>query len=168
MRSTAISARRWSGRRSTGSRHFEMTVSRESGTPRAPVTAALGASLALTGLAFGLIAALVCGIALLVLAVGAVAWVELATFGGRLRREPGPGRLEESEAFPLQIVLRGTLLPPPGGELIEPLLDRSVAVGPRWDRTLTRDVWLEHPGRRRLPPARLAVRDPLGLWQREL
>jgi uncharacterized protein (DUF58 family) len=145
-----------------------MTVPRESGTPRAPVTAALGASLALSGLAFGLIAALVCGIALLVLAVGAVGWVELATFGGRLQREPGPGRLEESDAFPLQIVLRGTLLPPPGGELIDPLLDHSVAIGPRWDRTLSRDVWLEHPGRRRLPPARLAVRDPLGLWQREL
>ena len=145
-----------------------MTGTRESGTPRAPATAALGAALTLTGLAFGLTAALVCGIALLVLAIGAVAWVELATVGGRLERERGPGRLEESEPCPLRIVLRRTLLPPPGGELIDPLLDRSVPVGPRWRRTLTREVWLEHPGRLRLSPARLVVRDPLGLWQREL
>ncbi|MGA8219818.1 MAG: DUF58 domain-containing protein [Solirubrobacterales bacterium] len=145
-----------------------MTAARESGTPRAPVTAALGASLTLTGLGFGLLAALVCGLALLLLAAGAMAWVELATIGGRLERDPGPGRLEESEPYPLRIVLRRTLLPPPGGELIDPLLDRSVQVGPRWSRRLERDVWVESPGRRRLAPARLVVRDPLGLWKREL
>jgi uncharacterized protein (DUF58 family) len=145
-----------------------MNVPRESGTPRAPATAALGAALALAGLAFGLIGALVCGVALLLLAIAGVAWVELAAFGGHLEREPGPGRLEESEPYPLRIVLRGALVPPPGGELIDPLLGRGIPVGPRWDRSLNRDVWLEHPGRRHLPPARLAVRDPLGLWQREL
>jgi uncharacterized protein (DUF58 family) len=145
-----------------------MTEPRESGAPRAPATAALGASLILVGLGFGLIAALVCGIALLLLAAGAVAWVELATRRGRLVREPGPGRIEESEPYPLQIALRRTAVPPPGGELIDPLLDRPTPVGPRWARSLERDVWLESPGRRRLEPARLMVRDPLGLWQREL
>jgi|tagenome__1003787_1003787.scaffolds.fasta_scaffold20968434_3 uncharacterized protein (DUF58 family) len=140
----------------------------ESGSPRAPATAALGAALTLTGLGFGLTAALVCGIALLVVAIGAVSWVELATVGGRLKRAPGPSRLEESEPYPLRIELRRTLLPPPAGELIDPLLDRSIPVGPRWRRTLTRDIWLEHPGRRHLAPARLVVRDPLGLWEREL
>jgi uncharacterized protein (DUF58 family) len=145
-----------------------MTELRESGAPRAPAAAALGASLTLVGLGFGLLAALVCGIALLVLAVGAFAWVELATVGGRLERDHGPGRLEESEPYPLRIELRRTLLPPPGGELSDPLLDRAIPVGPRWPRRLRRDVWLESPGRRRLDPARLVVRDPLGLWQREL
>jgi uncharacterized protein (DUF58 family) len=145
-----------------------MTSVRESGAPRAPVTAALGASLTLVGLGFGLVAALVCGIALLTLAVGAVAWVELATVGGRLERERGPGRLEESEPYPLRVELHRTLLPPPGGELFDPMLDRPISVGPRWRRRLERDVWLESPGRRRLDPARLVVRDPLGLWQREL
>jgi uncharacterized protein (DUF58 family) len=57
---------------------------------------------------------------------------------------------------------------PPGGELIDPLLDRATPVGPRWKRGLERDVWLESPGRRRLEPTRLVVRDPLGLWEREL
>ena len=51
-------------------------------SPRAPVTLALGAAFVLAGLGFGLTAALVCGIALIGLAVGAVAWVELATVGG--------------------------------------------------------------------------------------
>jgi uncharacterized protein (DUF58 family) len=137
-----------------------MTEVRESGSPRAPVTAALGAALTLAGL--------VCGIALLVMAVGAVVWVELATVRGRLAREPGPGRLEESDPYPLRIALRGTLLPPPGGELIDPLLDHGIPIGPRWSRRLTRDVWLETPGRHALEPTRLVICDPLGLWRREL
>jgi uncharacterized protein (DUF58 family) len=145
-----------------------MNSARESGSPRAPATAALGAALTLVGLGFGLAAALVCGIALLALAIGAFAWVELATVGGRLERRPGPSRLEESEPYPLRLSLRRTLLPPPGGELIDPLLDRSVPVGRRWARQVEREIWLESPGRRRLVPARLVVRDPLGLWQRTL
>jgi uncharacterized protein (DUF58 family) len=145
-----------------------MSAPGESGSPRAPVTAALGAALTLAGLGFGLTASLVCGLALLALAVGAVAWVELATIRGRLERERGPMRLEETEPFPLRISLRRALLPPPGGELIDPLLDRSIPVGPRWRQVVRREVWLEHPGRRHLAPARLVVRDPLGLWQREL
>src|SRR5436190_23747885 len=136
--------------------------------PRAPATAALGITFLLVGLGFGLSAALVCGIALLGLAIVAVGWVELATLGGRLERLPGPGRVEESEAYPLRIRLRRTLLPPPGGELSDPLLERSVGVGPRWSRSLDRSVWLQSPGRVRLDPSRLTVRDPLGLWQRRL
>jgi uncharacterized protein (DUF58 family) len=140
----------------------------EAPAPRAPATAALGTAFTLVGLGFGLTAALVCGIALLGLSVVAVAWVELAILGGRLERLPGPGRLEESEAYPLRIRLRGTALPPPGGELTDPLLERGVTVGPRWPRRLDRAVWLQSPGRIRLDPARLVVRDPLGLWQRRL
>ena len=145
-----------------------MAGQRETASPRAPATAALGVAFLLAGLGFGLTAALVCGIAMLGLAIVAVAWVELATLGGRLERLPGPGRLEESEPFPLRIRLRRTLLPPPGGELTDPLLERSVPVGPRWSRRLDRAVWLASPGRVRLDPARLVVRDPLGLWQRRL
>jgi uncharacterized protein (DUF58 family) len=145
-----------------------MTGATEAPAPRAPLTAVLGAAFVLAGLGFGLTAALVCGIALLTLAIGAVTWVELATRGGRLERLPGPGRLEESEPYPLRIRLRRTLLPPPGGGLSDPLLDRDVAVGPRWSRRLDRAVWLQTPGRVQLDPARLIVRDPLGLWERRL
>jgi uncharacterized protein (DUF58 family) len=145
-----------------------MTGAKPAAAPRAPATAALGGAFFFVGLGFGLTAALVCGIALLGLAVVAIGWVELATRGGRLERLPGPGRLEESEAYPLRIRLRRTLLPPPGGELSDPLLERSVPVGPRWSREVERAVWLTTPGRVRLDPARLVVRDPLGLWQRQL
>jgi uncharacterized protein (DUF58 family) len=145
-----------------------MKTSREAAAPRAPATAGLGVAFLLAGLGFGLEAALVCGVALLGMAIVAVGWVELATLGGRLERESGPGRLQESEPYPLRIRLRRTLLPPPGGELTDPLLERSVTVGPKWSRELERAVWLTSPGRVRLDPARLVVRDPLGLWQRSL
>ncbi len=167
-RSTATSARRWFAKRSTRSPRCEMTPARESGSPRAPATLALGAALTLAGLAFGLAAALVAGIALFALALGAIAWVELATLGGRLERTPGPTRLEESDPYPLRLGLRRTLVPPPGGELSDPLLDRPIPVGPRWRRGASRDIWLERPGRLALVPAQLVVRDPLGLWRREL
>jgi uncharacterized protein (DUF58 family) len=145
-----------------------MADSGEGAALRAPATGVLGLVFVLVGLGFGLTAALVCGIALLGLALVAVGWVELAALGGRLERLPGPGRIEESEAYPLRIRLRRTLLPPPGGELSDPLLDRNVQVGPRWARRLDRAVWLQTPGRVQLDPARLVVRDPLGLWQRRI
>jgi uncharacterized protein (DUF58 family) len=138
------------------------------GFPRAPATAGLGLAFAVVGLGFGLEAAIVCGVALLGLALVAVGWVELSTRAGRLERLPGPARLDESEAYPLRIRLRRTLLPPPGGELTDPLLERGVQVGPRWSRQVERAVWLSSPGRVRLEPARLLVRDPLRLWQRTL
>jgi uncharacterized protein (DUF58 family) len=141
---------------------------RREAAPRAPATAVLGVIFVLVGLGFGLTAALVCGIALLGLAIVAVGWVELASVGGRLEREPGPGRLEESEPYPVRIRLRRTLLPPPGGELTDPLLEHGVPVGPRWSRRLDRSIWLTSPGRIRLNPAQLVIRDPLGLWQRRL
>ena len=145
-----------------------MKASEADAFPRAPATAALGLAFALVGLGFGLEAATVCGLALLGLALVAVGWVELATRGGRLERLPGPARLDEAEPYQLRIRVRRTLLPPAGGELTDPLLERGVQVGPRWPRRLDRAVWLSSPGRVRLDPARLVVRDPLRLWQRSL
>ena len=91
-----------------------MDRSKESAAPRAPATAGLGLVFLLVGIGFGLTAAIVCGIALLGLALGAVGWVELSTLRGRLERVSGPGRIEESEAYPLRIRLRHTLRPSPG------------------------------------------------------
>src|SRR5918994_4171711 len=106
----------------------------DSGPPRPPAPAALGVVFLATGLGFGLTAALVCGLGLLGLVAGAVSWVELATRGGRLERERGPGRVDERDPYPLRLRLRGTLVPPPGGELRDPLLERPLLVGPRWRR----------------------------------
>src|SRR4051812_22500381 len=118
-----------------------MKAERASGSPRAPATAALGAAFTAAGLGFGLTAALVCGLGLLALVAGAVAWVELASRWGRLERERGPSRIDERDPSPLRLRLAGTLLPPPGGELRDPLLERPLSVGPRWSRRITRDIW---------------------------
>jgi uncharacterized protein (DUF58 family) len=145
-----------------------MAGTRDSGSPRARATVKLGIAFVATGFGFGLTAALVCGLGLLGLVAGAAAWVELSTLGGRLERERGPRRLDERDLYPLRLQLRGGLLPLPGGELSDPLLERSVPVGPRWRRRLSRDVRLDGPGRRSLTPSHLTVCDPLGLWRREL
>src|SRR5262245_61862974 len=108
-RSRATAARTWSGTRSPGSQPCEMNGTGESGSPRAPATAALGAAFLIAGLAFDLVGALACGVALLALALGAVLWVELASRGGRLEREPLPRRLEEGDPYPVRIRLRRTL-----------------------------------------------------------
>jgi uncharacterized protein (DUF58 family) len=136
--------------------------------PRAPAALLLGAALVLAGLGFDSPSALVPGVALILMAVVAVAWVELASRGGRLEREAGPQRVVEDEPYPLSVRLRGTRLPPPGGELIDPLLEEPIAVGPRWGRRLERELHLEGPGRRHLGQLVLSVHDPLGLWSREL
>ena len=137
-------------------------------SPRAPLTGALGAALALTGLGFDVPSVLIPGVTLLLLAAIAFAWVELASRRARLEREPGPRRVVEGRAYPLRIRLRGTLLPPPGGRLEDSLLERPAPVGPRWPRRYRRDLALRGPGRRRLEPSRLIVSDPLGLWSREV
>jgi uncharacterized protein (DUF58 family) len=125
-------------------------------------------ALALAGVGFGIESSLLAGIALIALAVTAVGWVELATRRGRLERYPMPRRVTEDEPMPLRIHLAGTLVPPPGGTLADPLLEPPLTVGPGWSRRLDWSVHLHGPGRRRLAPTRLTVGDPLGLWSREL
>lgn len=133
----------------------------------APTAGIFGAALVLAGLGFGSPSLLLCGLGLLGLAVIALGWVMLAT-PRRLVREPGPSRVVEGEAFHLRIRAEGRRLPLPGGELHDPVLDEPVAVGPRWNGTLDREVRLRGRGRRRMEPASLVVRDPIGLCVREV
>ncbi|HEY8002091.1 MAG TPA: DUF58 domain-containing protein [Solirubrobacterales bacterium] len=133
--------------------------------PAAPTAAGFGAALILAGLGFGSPSLLVPGIGLLGLAVLAVGWVGLAT-PSRLIRAPGPARVVEEQPFRLQIRAVGGLLRLPGGELTDPVLDAPVSVGPGWRRRLDVEVRLSGRGRRRLEPARLVVRDPIGLFTR--
>lgn len=133
----------------------------------APTAGIFGAALVLAGLGFGSPSLLVCGLGLLGLAVIALAWVTLAT-PRRIVRDPGPSRVVEDEPFRLRIRVEGRRLPLPGGELRDPVLDEPVAVGPRWDGSLDREVRLHGRGRRQMEPARLVVRDPIGLCAREL
>jgi uncharacterized protein (DUF58 family) len=59
------------------------------------------------------------------------------------------------------------MLPPPGGELDEPLLDQPIRLTRSMPRRFRIDVRFARRGRRGVEPARLTIRDPLGLAQRE-
>ena len=60
------------------------------------------------------------------------------------------------------------MLPPPGGELLEPLLGWPVPIAGRWSRRLRINVRFSRRGRRVLEPELLVIRDPLRLYSREL
>ena len=53
------------------------------------------------------------------------------------------------------------MLPPPGGELLEPLLGWPVPIAGRWSRRVRINVRFSRRGRRVLEPGRLVIRDPL-------
>ena len=132
------------------------------------IAAGLGAALLLAGGGFASPSLLVPGLGLLGLAIGSSVRVSLAGRGLQLERAAGPARIVEGEPYPLRIEARGGLLRPPGGELRDPLLDAPVRVGPRWGRSLAREVELRGRGPRRLEPATLLLSDPLGLCERNV
>ena len=93
------------------------------------------------------------------LAVGAVVWVRARRAAApRSARMPGPPTVVEDEPYPLRVEVRSGVLPPPGGELIEPLLGWPVPVAGRWSRRLRINVRFSRRGRRVLEPER--ARDP--------
>lgn len=116
----------------------------------------------LAGAGFESPSLVVAGVGLVGLAAVSVLWVELAR-PSRLVREPGPSRVIEGESYPVRLRAVGARVPPPGGELSDPILDGPVPVGPRWRGSFDGDVRLHGRGRRRLDRARLEIRDPLGL-----
>src|SRR5206468_1956335 len=105
-------------------------------------------------------------VALLLLAGAATAWVTLAAAGAGVSRSGGPHTVEEERAWPLVLELRPGIVRPPGGELVEPLLERSIPIGRRAARRSRIEVRFEHRGRHTVEPARLFIRDPLGLAER--
>jgi uncharacterized protein (DUF58 family) len=131
-------------------------------------TALLGVALCLAGATFDSASLYVPGVALVAIAVLATAWVALAARGAAIDRHPGPHTVAEEEPYPLRVELRAGLLPPPGGELIEPLLGWPVPVAGRWSRRVRINVRFARRGRRVLEPGRLVIRDPLRLYSREL
>jgi uncharacterized protein (DUF58 family) len=131
-------------------------------------TAALGVALCLAGGLFDTVSLYVPGVALTAIAVGSTAWVLLAAKGARIERQAGPHTVVEEEPYPLRIEMSSGQLPPPGGELIEPLLGWPVSIAGRWSRRVRINVRFSRRGRRVLEPGRLVIRDPLRLFSREL
>jgi uncharacterized protein (DUF58 family) len=133
-------------------------------------TAVLGVTMILAGLAFGPTPLLVPGIGFAVLGSLSAAWVGLAARGG-LERRFETTRLVEGEPCALRLLARTPVAPPPGSELVEPLLADGPRPTVRWNRReqeLNADVRFARRGRVEAEPARFIVRDPLGLASREL
>ena len=135
---------------------------------RALGTALLGVAICLAGGLFDLASLYVPGAALVLIAFAAPGWVVLAVRGARLTRAPGPATVIEEEPYPLRLELRTGRLPPPAGELIEPLLGWPVPIGGRWSRRIRLNLRFTRRGRRVLEPGLVIVRDPLGLYERRL
>jgi len=133
-------------------------------------TLKLASGFLLAGFLFDSVALLVPGTALALLAGGALAWVELAARGARVERPAGPATVVEDERYPFRVLVRRGAVPP-RGELDDPLLKHPLPV-----RALVRErvtqaslsIAFPRRGRRRLDPAVLVVRDPLGLRRREV
>ena len=119
-------------------------------------------------LTFGAATLYVPAVALLLLAVLSAVWVAFAAAGASLDRWGGPHSVQEEHPWPLTLEWRRGMVRPPGGVLVEPLLERPLPVGGRTARRVRVDVRFERRGRRTLESPRLVLRDPLGLAQREL
>lgn len=143
-------------------------MSRLASWSRPAGAAALGAALVAAAVTFDIASLYLPGVTLLVLAAGSVAWVGLAASGAALIREPGPPTVEEEEPYPLRLSVRVGRLPPPGGELTDPLLSDPVPAGLGSARRLRINVRFARRGRRVLEHGALVIRDPLGLAVREI
>ena len=134
----------------------------------AAATAGLGIGLVLVALGFASPSLVVPGIALAGLALAAVLWTELAARSARIVRRPGPARIVEGDAYPLHLELRRGPVPPPGGELDDPLLERPVPIGPFGPRRVHVDLRMRRRGRTVLDGGTWTIRDPLGLHSRRV
>jgi uncharacterized protein (DUF58 family) len=135
---------------------------------RPVLTALLGVALCLAGGTFDTASLYVPGVALVLIAVGSVLWVRLAARGATVERLAGPHTVVEEEPYPLRVEVRSGALPPPGGELLEPLLGWPVPIGGRWSRRLRINIRFARRGRRVLEPELLVIRDPLRMYSVEL
>ena len=131
-------------------------------------TAGLGGALAFAGLAFGSPSLIVPGFALVAVAAFAFIWVEVSARGASIASEPGPNRIVEGDAYPLSVMLGRGPLPPPGGEVSDPLLAEPLRTGPLRPERLEIEIRMPRRGRHVLAGTVWAIRDPLGLRSRAL
>jgi uncharacterized protein (DUF58 family) len=136
------------------------------GAGRAFGAALLGLVLLIGGLALGTPSLYLPAVALILLGLGAAAWVALAASGAGLDRTAGPHTVEEDQPWPITLAVRPGAAPAPAGELVEPLLGQPLPAGVGAPARVRVDVRFERRGRRRIEPARLTIRDPLGLAER--
>ena len=135
---------------------------------RAFLAALFGLLLTLTAAAFDSASLYVPGAAFILLGVGAAAWVSLAAHGAGLSRRLDGRAVEEEQALAVHLEVQRGVLPPPGGEVVEPLLEHPLPALGQGARRVRIEVRFARRGRRWLEPTRLQIRDPLGLAERNL
>jgi uncharacterized protein (DUF58 family) len=133
---------------------------------RALGAALLGLVLLVGGLALGTPSLYLPAVAMILLGLGAAVWVTLASAGAGVARTDGPHTVEEDRPWPLLLEVQRGLMPPPAGELDEPLLGRPLPVSFGSAQRVRVEVRFERRGRRIIAPARVTIRDPLGLAER--
>jgi uncharacterized protein (DUF58 family) len=130
-------------------------------------TLGIGLAMVLAGAAFDSPSLYVPGLALAILSLGLRAWVSVGARSTRLERLTGPWSVVEGQDYPASLRIRSAV-PLPGGQLVDPLLDRPRPLGMRPPRQLSANARFERRGRRVLEPARLVIADPLGLHEGEV
>lgn len=125
--------------------------------------AALGLLLLGVAAFFGTPALYVPGVGLVLLGVGAVAWVRLAARGARVERELSGGRVMEGAPLPVVVRTAAGGLPLPSCEVEDALLADPLPVPGGAGATLELEARFERRGVVDAPPPRLRLRDPLGL-----
>ena len=135
---------------------------------RAFLAVFFGLLLTLTAAAFDSASLYVPGVAMFLLGAGSAAWVALAARGASLTRRLDARAIEEEQPLPVHLEIHRGILPPPGGQVVEPLLAQPLpALGDR-ARRVRIEVRFGRRGRRWLEPTRLRIADPLGLAAREI
>jgi uncharacterized protein (DUF58 family) len=109
------------------------------------------------------------GIALIVLAVGCVAWVAIASGGVTVRRTLAATRVVENEPLNVTLDVRAGMLALPNAQLHDPLLGvpHALAPGHRGARVRV-EARFDRRGRRPLEIASVLISDPLGLAARQV
>jgi uncharacterized protein (DUF58 family) len=131
-------------------------------------TVFLSLALLATAALFDLATLYVPAIALGLLAVGALAWVEAAARGARIVSQPGPPTIEEGRPYPLRLSVDWGRAPPPGGELSHPALGEPIPIGPGARPEVVAELRFARWGPREIDPAVLTVRDPIHLHERRV
>jgi uncharacterized protein (DUF58 family) len=126
-------------------------------------TLLLAATLALAGASFDSPSLYVPAIGLALVAAGVAAWVRLAARGAAAERLPGAWSVVEGEPYRLALRLRRGRIPVPGGSVVDPLLDRPLALEGRFGGRIEGQTLFERRGRHALPAVTLRIGDPFGL-----
>jgi uncharacterized protein (DUF58 family) len=135
---------------------------------RARDLAVAGALLCVLAAAFAAPALYIPGIAMLLVAGAAPAWVALSAARARVTLRADLDTAQEGESVPLTVTVRRGIVPFPGVKLVPWPGASDLAPPIRRHSELTASAVVSRRGRRTLGPARLRVADPLGICAREL